>query len=230
MTNKSGPGYGLEACTDEVVADHFRSLITQGTNKLKTSYGIGLADKFVELGLAVQTYDSFLPVIPPKDYPSPRIYAFGSDALYSSRGFCLLISGYLYFRTLPSLSKGRRALLFSLRSIGIYILLLLLLSPVLHFIHNRRALPEILILTDISESMDLRSGSGTKSDFFKPCCLQWRKASLPQDTRPTDTALLMAWKAAATIPNSPKRCKILPNNVNSQSRSYCAGLGWLAAG
>lgn len=82
--------------------------------------------------------------------------------------FALLISGYLYFRTLPSLSKGRRALLFSLRSIGIYILLLLLLSPVLHFIHNRRELPEILILTDISESMDLRSGSGTKSDFFKP--------------------------------------------------------------
>lgn len=62
VTNKSGRlAMGLKLVPMKWLPITFGVSLPQGTNKLKTSYGIGLADKFVELGLAVQTYDSFLP-------------------------------------------------------------------------------------------------------------------------------------------------------------------------
>ena len=80
----------------------------------------------------------------------------------------LAISGFFYFRTLPALSRGRRWLLFSLRALSLYILLLLLISPILYFLRQNVQKQQIILLRDVSASLDLKSGKQSKKDFLKP--------------------------------------------------------------
>jgi len=80
----------------------------------------------------------------------------------------LAISGFFYFRTQPALSRGRRWLLFSLRALSLCILLLLLISPILYFLRQNVQKQQIILLSDISASLDLKSGKQSKKDFLKP--------------------------------------------------------------
>jgi len=80
----------------------------------------------------------------------------------------LLISGYYYFRTQPELSRGRRWMLFLLRSVSLFILLLLLVSPILYYIKNITQKQQVILLEDVSASMDLASLDLPKSEFLKP--------------------------------------------------------------
>ncbi len=73
-----------------------------------------------------------------------------------------LISGYFYRHTQPVLTKWRRMSLFILRSFSIAIILLLILSPILYFIRQRTESPRVIVLRDVSQSMELTSGSKTK--------------------------------------------------------------------
>lgn len=60
-------------------------------------------------------------------------------------------------------------LLFALRFVALYILLIILLSPVLHFINKRNNAPQILVLKDESLSMDIpREGQSKTDALAKP--------------------------------------------------------------
>lgn len=80
----------------------------------------------------------------------------------------LAVAAYLYHRTEPPLSKGRRALLAALRAITLAIALLLLISPILYFIRHSEIPQRILILEDVSASMDLKTGDTAKSALLDP--------------------------------------------------------------
>ncbi len=81
----------------------------------------------------------------------------------------VLIAALLYYRARPRLSRGRMILLFALRFVALYILLIILLSPVLHFINKRNNAPQILVLKDESLSMDIpREGQSKTDALAKP--------------------------------------------------------------
>ncbi|HNQ43373.1 MAG TPA: hypothetical protein PKI59_03050, partial [Candidatus Cloacimonadota bacterium] len=62
VTSKSGRlALGVELVPVKWLPITLGVSLPQGTNKLKTSYGFSLRDKFVELGVAVQSYDSIFP-------------------------------------------------------------------------------------------------------------------------------------------------------------------------
>lgn len=90
--------------------------------------------------------------------------------------FSLLISGYYYHNTQPVLSKSRRFLLFSLRSLSVFVILLLLISPIMYFIGKQKDTPQVLFLSDRSISMNLHTSGVTKKDFQKPLVEQLEKA------------------------------------------------------
>ncbi len=77
------------------------------------------------------------------------------------------MAGYFYLRTRPEIGRGRRWLLFGLRFISLGILLLLLISPILSFVRQRRERQQIIVLTDVSASMELSGPSGRKKDWLR---------------------------------------------------------------
>ncbi len=77
------------------------------------------------------------------------------------------MAGYYYLRTRPDIGRGRRWLLFGLRFISLSILLLLLISPILSFLRHRRERQQIIVLTDVSASMELSGPSGRKKDWLR---------------------------------------------------------------
>lgn len=81
--------------------------------------------------------------------------------------FALLLAAYYYYRTQPELSKARKILLGSLRAIMLYILILILLSPILYFVKQHRDAPKVMFLQDTSRSMKLSRNGQSKSDYLK---------------------------------------------------------------
>lgn len=80
----------------------------------------------------------------------------------------MLISGYYYYRTQPPLEKGKRWLLFFLRSISLAVILLLLISPIIHYVQELKEKQQIIVLNDISSSMDLPGIKGkTKKNWIQ---------------------------------------------------------------
>ncbi len=77
----------------------------------------------------------------------------------------ILISFY-YKNTIPTIEHWQKILLISLRSIAVIILLLLLLNPILYFFQNKTVKPSVVILNDISESMQQFGKDQSKSDIF----------------------------------------------------------------
>jgi hypothetical protein len=80
----------------------------------------------------------------------------------------LAVAAYLYFRTQPPLGKGRRVLLSALRAVTLAIALLLLISPILYFTRHQQIRQRIIVLEDISASMDLKSATTSKSALLNP--------------------------------------------------------------
>ncbi|HPV15319.1 MAG TPA: hypothetical protein PL126_06685, partial [Candidatus Cloacimonadota bacterium] len=74
-----------------------------------------------------------------------------------------LVAVFLYHRARPAISKGRALSLTALRAITLFIALMLLLSPVYSFLRTRKLRPEVILLTDNSQSME----NGGKSAFMK---------------------------------------------------------------
>lgn len=94
--------------------------------------------------------------------------------------FAVLLSAFYYHRTQPELSQGRRLLLASLRAVMLYILILILLSPILYFVWQHRDAPKVLFLQDTSRSMELDHQDGSKQAYLKkladPLREKYRKA------------------------------------------------------
>jgi hypothetical protein len=68
----------------------------------------------------------------------------------------LIIPVYFYYRkTLPDLKKGQRIALAILRWLSISLILLILLNPILYLVHKATYKPELLILHDTSNSMNI---------------------------------------------------------------------------
>ena len=80
--------------------------------------------------------------------------------------FSLLIAAYLYLRTVPEQSRPRRIALALLRALSVGILLLLLISPIIYYYHSRKDIPEIILLSDSSSSMALKTGGSAKSTYL----------------------------------------------------------------
>ena len=89
--------------------------------------------------------------------------------------FALLFSGFLNYRTNPEITKSRRWILFALRFITLFLLLMLLMSPILYYTQHKKQAPQILVLEDISQSMDLKHNSTTKSLHLKPLWQEMEK-------------------------------------------------------
>ncbi len=79
----------------------------------------------------------------------------------------IILVSIFYKKTIPAVDGWRKILLISLRSIAIIILLLLLLNPILYFFQSKTRRPAVVILNDISESMQQFGEEQTKSDIFK---------------------------------------------------------------
>lgn len=82
--------------------------------------------------------------------------------------FALLISGYYNYRSQPEIPVSRRWLLFALRFVSLSILLTLLLNPILYYTLHREKTPQIILLQDTSESMNLIHGKTAKAANLKP--------------------------------------------------------------
>lgn len=82
--------------------------------------------------------------------------------------FALLISGYYNYRSQPEIPVSRRWLLFVLRFVSLSILLTLLLNPILYYTLHREKTPQIILLQDTSESMNLIHGKTAKAANLKP--------------------------------------------------------------
>lgn len=80
--------------------------------------------------------------------------------------FAILISAFYYHRSQPALSPRRRLLLGFLRTVMLFILLLILLSPILYFSRTRRQAPKVLMLKDNSASMDLDYNGSSKAKYL----------------------------------------------------------------
>ncbi len=80
----------------------------------------------------------------------------------------LAVAAYLYHRTEPPIGKGRRVLLAALRAITLAIALMLLISPILYFIRHKEIHQRVIILDDVSASMDLSNGTSSKTALLKP--------------------------------------------------------------
>lgn len=80
----------------------------------------------------------------------------------------LLIAGYYYRRSIPELSKAQRALLTALRAISVALILLLIISPIFYYVRSYTTRPKLIVLRDISESMDLQSAGKAKKELLVP--------------------------------------------------------------
>ncbi|MDI3504554.1 MAG: hypothetical protein PWP64_1490 [Candidatus Cloacimonadota bacterium] len=80
----------------------------------------------------------------------------------------LLLAAVFYHRTQPQLSPGRRRWLFALRSVTLFILLMILLSPILYFIREKSDPVQVLFLRDVSSSMKLSREGISKEELLQP--------------------------------------------------------------
>lgn len=77
------------------------------------------------------------------------------------------ISFFYYFRTLPPLSKFRRAFLISLRASGLIIVFFIVLSPILQLIYKEDEKPIVAVLLDNSASMKISDSYGERGDSLE---------------------------------------------------------------
>ena len=74
-----------------------------------------------------------------------------------------LVAAFLYHRSRPAITKNRAWALASLRAITLFIALILLLSPIYHFLRSKKLKPKVIMLMDNSVSMD----NGGKKAWMK---------------------------------------------------------------
>ncbi len=78
----------------------------------------------------------------------------------------IILVTFFYKKTTPTLDSWQKIILISLRSTAIIVLLLLLLNPILYYFQNKTSKPFVVVLNDISTSMQ-QSGNGLiKSDLI----------------------------------------------------------------
>lgn len=83
---------------------------------------------------------------------------------------------WLYYRrSQPELPAWHRRLLGFLRLAAIVILLILLFNPVMYFQEELQRIPTVLLMQDVSSSMDEPLPSGTKAGLFEPAVEQLRQ-------------------------------------------------------
>lgn len=79
----------------------------------------------------------------------------------------ILLISFFYKKTIPSIDGWQKILLISLRSVAVIILLLLFLNPILYLFQDKTLRSSVVILNDISESMQQIGKERLKSDTYK---------------------------------------------------------------
>jgi hypothetical protein len=74
---------------------------------------------------------------------------------------------FIYRRTVPPVSTGQRLFLIALRSLGLFLLILLLGEPILDFITHTIERPVVAVLIDDSQSMTLADRTGERGQTLK---------------------------------------------------------------
>ena len=77
-----------------------------------------------------------------------------------------LITFLFYKNPVPQISKIRKFFLITLRFLTLSIIAILLLNPILRFHQKKLMKPKMIILNDVSASMDIKDGELTKHDIF----------------------------------------------------------------
>nr|MDO9578153.1 hypothetical protein [Candidatus Cloacimonadales bacterium] len=79
----------------------------------------------------------------------------------------VLAAYWFYKKTIPPLAGWRRILLFALRSISFFVVMIFLFNPILNFIQKKTNLPRIIFLNDVSESMNQAGIEQNKTAVFE---------------------------------------------------------------
>lgn len=84
----------------------------------------------------------------------------------------LVITAVLYYKRRPTQVRRRLILLFGLRFISLFILLVILLSPILYFSRERTKQPILLVMQDVSHSMETQTeGISKAKSLYEPMSL-----------------------------------------------------------
>lgn len=78
----------------------------------------------------------------------------------------VLAAYWFYKKTTPPLEGWHRILLFILRSISFFIVMIFLFNPILNFFQKKTNLPKIIFLNDVSESMNQTGSEQNKTAVF----------------------------------------------------------------
>ncbi len=79
-------------------------------------------------------------------------------------GFAVFLILYFYKNTVPQLYGWRKKLLIVLRCIALIVILILIFNPILFYKKHSHNRPVVIMLNDISNSMDQESGTISKTD------------------------------------------------------------------
>jgi hypothetical protein len=100
--------------------------------------------------------------------PKPELFLSTSSLLLLLAAVAAVgLSVLAYRHTIPSIPSGRKYLLITLRSLSLFLLLLLLLEPILRLVRHEEKPPTVSILVDDSKSMAVADNLGSRSDLTR---------------------------------------------------------------
>lgn len=145
------------------------------------------------------------------------------------------LAGIYYYRTLPEISRFRSILLTILRTLSLAFVIVLIISPILYYLIPKKIQPRIVILKDISHSMELSHGKHAKGKGLEPML---SRISRMYEESGYETA---AYSFASSLEGGKENSLLLPSvselitRLREDSDSEIAGFvlasdGWLRDG
>jgi hypothetical protein len=140
----------------------------------------------------------------------------------------LLLIYYYYRQTIPELSKPRKVLLFVLRAIALFILLVLIFNPILNLSRSVVNKPEVIILTDNSYSMDLPVHAESKLELMESYRSQIEELSRKSDYQSRNFYFADGIEGSRTATNLNKTLQEMARrvNLNNVKKIFLLSDGW----
>jgi hypothetical protein len=85
---------------------------------------------------------------------------------------------WFYRKSTPALTGWRRWLLFALRTVSFFVILIFLFNPILKFQRKKTTFPKLIFLNDVSESMWQEGSESSKIDVYNSLREEVRKKVL----------------------------------------------------
>jgi hypothetical protein len=141
----------------------------------------------------------------------------------------LAVPVYLYYRkTLPELKPGQKIGLAVLRWLSISLILLLILNPILYFVHRVSYKPEILILHDTSSSMKLFTESRAKSNLISSTVQSFKEKFTRVGFKVIDDTFADGYRGKSNSTNLVRSLEEMSNagKLAHTNKIFLASDGW----